>query len=129
MSKSYVGDKSVAFTSSLLEEEVKSDARSELIDEAMEEVYNQRYASDDEDFIITLFDFEPVMEESHPYTHEPKEGYKLENDGMSKAFFGKEDKPRYEEHNAPLKRKRSSCFCWKVMLKKLRNRFRKVKIV
>ncbi|KAI3670850.1 hypothetical protein L1987_87492 [Smallanthus sonchifolius] len=82
MSKSSIGNKTVASTSSLLEGQIISGTRSELIDEAMEEIYEKQYSSGDETvghFVSTFGEI--TMEESDPYSHEQKE-----SEGMSKTF-------------------------------------------
>ncbi|KAI3670969.1 hypothetical protein L1987_87614 [Smallanthus sonchifolius] len=127
MSKSSTGDKNVAFTSSLLKGGMKSGTRSELVDEAMEEIYDKQYTCATDDEIM--------IEESDPYSYEPEESYNLESGGMSKAFVGpaleklarpyekevepgyksgKEDEPRYESEKDEgyqrwLRNKKSAC--------------------
>ncbi|KAJ0891596.1 hypothetical protein HanPSC8_Chr09g0355871 [Helianthus annuus] len=70
MSKSSIDDKTVAFTSSLLERGVQSSTRSDLIDKAIEEIYDERYGSGDEKFgnFISTAD-EITIEESDLYPH------------------------------------------------------------
>ncbi|KAI7725563.1 hypothetical protein M8C21_009845 [Ambrosia artemisiifolia] len=84
MAKPFVGDKTMAFTSSLLEGEVQSSTRSDLIDQAMEEIYDERYGSGDEKFdnFISSFSENAI---SDLYPHEQKD-----SEGMSKAFVSDE---------------------------------------
>ncbi|KAI7737139.1 hypothetical protein M8C21_014117, partial [Ambrosia artemisiifolia] len=74
MSKSSTGDKTMPFASSLNEEGMTSGTRSEIIDEAMEEIIDKQYVSGDEMFgkFVATFN-EIMMEESDPYTHEQNE--------------------------------------------------------
>ncbi|KAI7749118.1 hypothetical protein M8C21_033557, partial [Ambrosia artemisiifolia] len=94
MSKSSVADKPVAFTSSLLEEEMKSGTESDETMESLpstQEIYDKQELYDKSgletagDFIST-FD-EIMIEESDPYSHKLKESV-----GMSKAFGSDEIK-------------------------------------
>ncbi|XP_035832789.1 uncharacterized protein LOC110875549 [Helianthus annuus] len=89
MSKSSIDDKTVAFTSSLLERGVQSSTRSDLIDKAIEEIYDERYGSGDEKFgnFISTAD-EITIEESDLYPHEQKESEGTYS--MSKAFVSDE---------------------------------------
>ncbi|XP_076921920.1 disease resistance protein RML1B-like [Bidens hawaiensis] len=87
MSKSSVGDKTVAFTSSLLEEGMKSGTRSEIIDEEMEEIFDKQYASGDETFSDFISAFNDIkMEESDPTVRVT--GITQASDSTSKPRFG-----------------------------------------
>ncbi|KAM0066637.1 putative protein kinase RLK-Pelle-CrRLK1L-1 family [Helianthus debilis subsp. tardiflorus] len=89
MVKSSTGDKTTAFTSNLLEGEMKSGTRSELIKEPMaetkslfspQESYDEQEIKSDDSDLISNFD-DITIEESDPYSHVQKEG-----EGTSKAF-------------------------------------------
>ncbi|KAD6455188.1 hypothetical protein E3N88_09894 [Mikania micrantha] len=111
MSKLPVGDKTVAFTSSLLEEGMKTGTRSEYIDEAMEEIYENPYESDHEmigDFISPHDEILTDKFDLSPPEAEVKLGY---------ISGKKEDKPGYESEKEDevyqrllIKRKKSACF-------------------
>ncbi|XP_076894288.1 uncharacterized protein LOC143546513 [Bidens hawaiensis] len=64
MSKSSIGDKTVAFTSSFVDRGMKSYTRSQLIDEAMEEIFDKQYDSGDDE--ITMEEADPPFHEVAP---------------------------------------------------------------
>ncbi|KAI3725019.1 hypothetical protein L1987_64791 [Smallanthus sonchifolius] len=67
-SKSSIGDKTVASTSSLLEGGMKSGTRPELLDETMKEIFDKEYKSGDTvGGFISFYDI--MMKESVPYSH------------------------------------------------------------
>ncbi|KAK1418462.1 hypothetical protein QVD17_27607 [Tagetes erecta] len=80
MAKPSVGDKTVAFTSSLLQEGMKFDARSEIIDNEMEDIFDIDWSAR----FLSSYD-EIAVEESEPYSHEQEE-----IEGIFKAFASDE---------------------------------------
>ncbi|XP_076894293.1 uncharacterized protein LOC143546521 [Bidens hawaiensis] len=102
LSKPSIGDKTVVFTSSLLEGEMKSGTRYEIIEEAMEESGAEEFydcISTDEMFYDCISTFDEILtEEADPYSHPPPPSFtqvrkliiqepKLESERMSKGFL------------------------------------------